>query len=156
MNTCTNCGKGTKNKKFCSRSCSASYNNKVVPRRKPEGSCKVCTKPIKSVNKYCSYCRPEKRMGDLPLSEAKYDKHHKSSGWALVRSRARAIMKKSRKYECTNCGYDRHCEVAHIKSVSEFTEDTMLSVVNDLSNLIYLCPNCHWEFDNGLLELQCT
>jgi predicted HNH restriction endonuclease len=25
--------------------------------------------------------------------------------------------------------------------------------VNALDNLVGLCPNCHWEFDHGLLQL---
>jgi predicted restriction endonuclease len=25
--------------------------------------------------------------------------------------------------------------------------------VNSLDNLLGLCPNCHWEFDHGLLRL---
>jgi hypothetical protein len=25
--------------------------------------------------------------------------------------------------------------------------------VNSLDNLVGLCPNCHWEFDHGLLQL---
>jgi predicted restriction endonuclease len=28
-----------------------------------------------------------------------------------------------------------------------------LSEVNDLSNLVYLCPNHHWELDNGIIKL---
>jgi hypothetical protein len=24
--------------------------------------------------------------------------------------------------------------------------------VNSLDNLVGLCPNCHWEFDHGLLQ----
>ncbi|NDG25698.1 MAG: HNH endonuclease [Proteobacteria bacterium] len=46
------------------------------------------------------------------------------------------------------CIYDKHFEVAHIKPISEFSKDTLITIVNDPSNLIPLCPNCHWEFDN--------
>ena len=33
MNSCANCGKLTDNAKFCSRSCSVSYNNSKTPKR---------------------------------------------------------------------------------------------------------------------------
>ena len=49
---------------------------------------------------------------------------------------------------CANCGYDKHVELAHIKAVADFDDDTLLSVVNSPDNVLSLCPNCHWEFDN--------
>ena len=39
-------------------------------------------------------------------------------------------------------------EVCHIKPIRQFSEDTLLSVINDKTNLLLLCPNCHWEYDN--------
>jgi 5-methylcytosine-specific restriction endonuclease McrA len=54
---------------------------------------------------------------------------------------------------CRNCGYDKHVEICHIRSISSFPDDIPIPVVNDLSNLVALCPNCHWEFDHGLLAL---
>lgn len=54
---------------------------------------------------------------------------------------------------CKICGYNNHIEVAHIKAVSEFTEDTPISVINSIENLIGLCPNHHWEYDNGILTI---
>lgn len=50
--------------------------------------------------------------------------------------------------KCQRCDYDKHVEVCHIKSISSFDENTDIDVVNDLSNIIVLCPNHHWEFDN--------
>ena len=49
---------------------------------------------------------------------------------------------------CMKCGYDKHVEVCHIKPIRQFSEDTLLSVINDKTNLLLLCPNCHWEYDN--------
>jgi predicted HNH restriction endonuclease len=43
--------------------------------------------------------------------------------------------------------------VCHIKPISSFEETVYLSVINSQDNLVLLCPNCHWEFDNGHLEL---
>lgn len=43
--------------------------------------------------------------------------------------------------------------MAHIKAVSEFSDDTLISEINDINNLVGLCPNHHWEYDHGLLNL---
>ncbi len=37
----------------------------------------------------------------------------------------------------------------HSNFVSNF-----MGEVNSKDNIIQLCPNCHWEFDKGLLSLQ--
>lgn len=154
MVSCLNCDKVTKNKKFCSRSCSSSYNNRKYPKRKLEGSCNSCETPIKSDRKFCKDCRSEALgwLGDLTLKEAKYDKHHRSSAYALVRSRARRVTSK-REQVCVICNYDKHVETCHIKGIAEFSEDAVISEVNNEDNLVLLCPNCHWEFDNNLLKI---
>ena len=50
---------------------------------------------------------------------------------------------------CEICGYTNHVEVAHRKSVASFDDSCTVLEINDVSNLIGLCPNHHWEFDNG-------
>jgi hypothetical protein len=54
---------------------------------------------------------------------------------------------------CVNCGYDKHIEVCHRRALTSYPLDTPIAIVNDLSNLVGLCPNCHWELDHGLLQL---
>ena len=61
---------------------------------------------------------------------------------------------RSLKKECLVCKYSNHVEVAHVKAVSKFSDDTLVSEMNDLQNLMYLCPNHHWEYDNGKLSLE--
>jgi hypothetical protein len=58
--TCLSCGSETSNPKFCSRSCAVSYNNKAQPKRKPEGKCRLCSKPTPKALKYCEECRAGK------------------------------------------------------------------------------------------------
>ncbi len=59
------------------------------------------------------------------------------------------------KYErCPNCGYKKHLELAHIINIADFHEETKLKVIHAESNMVPLCPNCHWEFDYDDLELQ--
>ena len=55
---------------------------------------------------------------------------------------------------CHNCGYDKHVEICHIRAINSFPDDTPIAVINALENLVALCPNCHWEFDHGLLKLD--
>ena len=156
MNKCHTCKKETSNPKFCSRSCSASYNNKRHPKRKRKiVYCLLCEEIVeRRQRKYCINCLHKWRWkGDITLGEAIYTKHHKSSAFALIRSRARRAIK-SRVQVCDNCGYNKHVEVCHIKSISEFDLDTLLSLINSDENLVLFCPNCHWEFDKGILQIK--
>lgn len=67
-----------------------------------------------------------------------------------IRRNARAKCSMAGKLKkCEKCGYDKHVEVCHIKQISSFSEDTDISIVNDFSNILILCPNCHWEHDNA-------
>lgn len=69
--------------------------------------------------------------------------------WQSARSTIRRdAEKRFSPKKCAICGYDKHVEICHIKSVSSFSDDTPISEINSLGNLIGLCPNCHWEFDN--------
>jgi len=52
--------------------------------------------------------------------------------------------------KCEKCGYTKHTELCHIKSISSFPKETLVSIVNDRSNIMFLCPNCHWELDHSL------
>jgi predicted restriction endonuclease len=73
---------------------------------------------------------------------------------AQIRSRARYVYSRSHLPEvCFICGYDKHVEICHVRAINDFPNDTPVAIVNDLANLVALCPNCHWEFDNGLLTL---
>ena len=78
--------------------------------------------------------------------------------WQSVRSSiarlAREIYQKSNKPKyCIVCGYP-HYEVAHIKAVSDFSNDVLISEINSIDNLIGLCPNHHYEYDNGILSKE--
>lgn len=146
MNQCQHCGNDTRNPRYCSRSCSAKESNKIPKRKKPMTFCKSCSSIILSKKKrtLCDDCLVPK---DITLLDAIYDRHHKSSAFALVRSRARASVKNEPQV-CEVCSYSKHVEVAHIKPICDFPTSTFLSVINARSNLRLLCPNCHWEFDN--------
>ena len=70
-------------------------------------------------------------------------------GRYVVRALARRALESG---ECAACGYSKHTEVCHIRPIRDFPITALISDVNDPSNLIRLCPNCHWEFDHGLIS----
>lgn len=82
----------------------------------------------------------------------------KRNSWQSARTEIRkqamkSFEKSDKQKKCIVCGYDKHIEIAHIKAVSEFSKDCLVSEINKSDNLVALCPNHHWEYDNGLLDL---
>jgi len=76
------------------------------------------------------------------------------SARSAIQKSARSIYFDNTKFpKCKICGYTHHVEVAHIKSVSEFSENSTIREINSIDNLIGLCPNHHWEYDNGILKI---
>jgi hypothetical protein len=153
---CLNCGKKFEKRNaaiklspnhYCSRSCSSSANNRKNPRKKRTKKCLSCDNYILSNRKRCKNCWPNIISPDTTLGEAMNLIGVRSSVYNTIRSRARSIAKKLGMNKCS-CGYDKHVEIAHLKSIASFSLDTKLSVINDPSNLAAMCPNCHWEYDN--------
>lgn len=143
--------KKTKNH-FCSKSCSAKYNNKLFPKReKQQYYCKKCSQPCQSRRVYCSICFRETFNDPTKTTIEDLIGKEQQSRHSVVRAYARMVTAQREK-KCVNCGYDKHVETCHIKGVKEFPFSTLLSEVNHPNNLILLCRNCHWEFDHGLLE----
>ena len=156
---CKNCNKKFKKKPseisrspnhYCSRSCAATSNNKNPNRniKQKTKSCKICGELIYSSRQKCPSCIEKFMPPDYTLKEAIYEQHHKSSAFALVRSRARTVAKQLGLNKCSICGYDKHVEIAHVKPISSFSLSTKLSTINSKNNILALCPNCHWEFDH--------
>lgn len=155
---CIACGNPTANPKFCSRSCATAYNNRAQSKRKRVNTCQECKTPIHRNRTYCRTCWQQKRIAQMnhTLSDTTLITEYGQRTYqrnARIRDWARRIYANSgRPYVCVNCGYDKHVEVCHIQAIKSFPEETPLNIVNSLENLVALCPNCHWEFDNGLLQ----
>ena len=155
MTECLNCSKETKNPKFCSRNCAATFNNKSTPKRTHSKICDVCGE--KAISYRHTKCKDHfeenktrvktKTIGEYRQLQSVKNKH---PSWlhAHIRNFARSWLKHLTKLPCAKCGYDKHVELAHIKAVTDFTDNALLSEVNSENNVIQLCPNCHWEFDN--------
>ena len=159
MNICKNCNAQTANLLFCSRSCAASYNNKHSIKRK--WHCKKChlCKP-KFTTRLCHDCYLAihdskkdllyKTVGDLELYYASHNQHRQNI-YTYIRERARNQYAKIFN-KCIICGYNKHIEISHIIPISRFPPETLIEEINALSNIIPLCPNCHWEFDHNLID----
>lgn len=160
-----------KKKKFCNFSCYGKWKTGKggIPseNKKLEKTfkCKKCNGDIvvkrEKADKYfkprtvCDECKRKK----LVDNRTKKDIFSSYQGWTPARNVIRAHAKKTymtseQKQTCKKCGYDRYVEVCHIRPVSDFPDLALVSEINDISNLVALCPTHHWEYDNGFLKLQ--
>lgn len=162
---CLRCNEETSNPKFCSRSCAATHNNTLYPKRKPESVCKSCGEPNTKTRTYCMDCYRKFRASksaelweNCTLGEMKGVGNANAGGrYPYLRTLARRKYElSSRPKECFVCGYDKHYDVAHIKDIERHTETATVAEVNALDNLLALCKNCHWELDKLGLEITMT
>lgn len=137
MNKCLNCGKSIKdNRKFCCRSCAATYNNlhrkHTTKGEKRLANCIICGKQIEvsiHINKSkckCDSCKKHNRP------------HFKELNSILDCSKRTAvkIIKRSG-LGCAICGWNEStCDIHHIICKKDGGS-------NDNDNLIIVCPNCH-------------
>lgn len=151
-NYCKECLQLTHNKNYCSKQCFLKRNSIKIPTR--DFYCQRCniiihtgtSKPRQTLCKNCNsnfvdWSKVSK--SDMKTRYKNINQYH-----ARIRSIARQNYQKT---ECENCGYAKHVEICHIKPVAEFPDTAFISEINQPTNLIALCPNCHWEFDNGYL-----
>lgn len=156
---CSNCQNETTNTKFCSRSCAATYNNKLFPKRKKKkpALCKICHLPIKGNRSQTHQeCLNEQfYQKSLTKKLCEYTNKRNYQIHSQIRYMARKLyLKQITQPKCENCQYDKHIEICHIKPINSFKKTARLGEINHLNNLIALCPNCHWEFDAGLLKIS--
>jgi predicted restriction endonuclease len=129
-------------RKFCGKSCSVKFNNKVSPKRKKKERQKI---EKKQVFDYLNGVR-KKEFFEIKGIYYKFR--------AVIRKHAHYIYNSNNgEKKCKVCGYDKHVEVCHIKSVSSFGDEDLITEINSFDNLIGLCPNHHWEFDNGHINI---
>lgn len=137
-----------KQKKFCNSSCAASFSNVVSKKRTPKVRlCAACQNPINQNSptrkKLCISCGQahQERLLNRPKHLCTYKD---------INNNARDVMRGEPKV-CLICGYAKHADVCHIRAISSFPGEATCGEINQRSNLVYLCPNHHWEFDHGNL-----
>lgn len=152
-------------KKFCNNKCSNIYNNSL--RRRKQSVCKTCGKEFDryktdagrwSWSKNCQKCQESGYGNSITFlnktkSQVYQENKTKQSARNAICGNAKIVYKHSSKvYKCVVCGYDLHVDICHLRAVSDFSDDTKIEVINDINNLVALCPNHHWELDNKKLE----
>jgi hypothetical protein len=163
MKPCQNptCTSLTENPSFCSRSCSVTVTNSNSPKLKRKiSNCIRCGKELPRVKPYKKRvvcfpdCLPTYRdwngvtLNDFVVKR-RYQIHSR------IRTLARAnYIKAGLPLECKVCRYNTHVDICHIKAIKDHPLITEINVVNDVSNLVALCKNHHWEFDNNLLIID--
>jgi hypothetical protein len=136
-------------KRFCSKSCSC----KGIKRRKRKvWICVECGKEAPSRRSRCAACFAGAGIARKTIGEYR-SKRNDSNRYAEVREHARRVAHVLPD-KCLVCGYDKSVVVCHKIPIPEFSDDTLVSVVNALSNLVKLCRNHHWEYDKGLLNIK--
>ena len=152
--------------RFCSSKCARSYSTSKDNKEETKDSeCVKCNKPIK-INKRsphtvkCQNCiDSEKIIIRIPVDGlSKNELFEKRCNWQSARSgirkhAERVYLRSDEPKQCVICGYDKHYEICHKINVSDFDGNTLINEINSLNNLIALCRNCHWEFDNGILKI---
>lgn len=159
-------------KKFCNSACSASFNNQNRHQNHAYQETIRLRKLKKTQNQYdkCKCGQAKKKTANncknyyesgLRAIEKTTKGHLIKAGKNWWESRipiaknARKVYSDSGKPKCCyNCGYSKTFQVCHIKAVSEFPEGALVGEINHIDNLVALCPNCHWEFDNGQLSID--
>lgn len=163
----------TRRKRYCNHSCATRYNNRIrnrvaVPKEAICTSCGTTVILKKASNgayiqrKYCDACaqiaRNNARGLKTPNLLTKSQLFSSAKHWQSARNQIRTLaqqvyIKSGKPLFCAICAYDKHIDICHIKPVSKFSDDTPITTVNALNNLIALCPNHHWEADHGFIKL---
>ena len=140
--TCLNCSGPLLNGiKFCSRSCSVAYNNRINPKRgrRPEHSCEGCTKPTQN-SRFCSHACERQVKHDHYVTDWLAGRVSGAAGSGVSKHVKRYLLE-TRGAKCQRCSWaEVHpqtnkvpVEVHHIGSHEDHSPE----------NLQLLCPNCH-------------
>lgn len=122
---------------------------------------KVLSSNVKnSIEERCSklgvelYLQEISEIGSKTKGELFKSRKNWQSARSTIRKNAKIVFAEyNLNPKCVVCGYSFHVEVAHKKAVSEYDDHITIKEINSIENLIGLCPNHHWEYDNGLITL---
>lgn len=154
---CKECGKSTTNPVFCSKSCSAKFNNKQSPKRisKHKDSIIKLRKDGLTLSEIknelgCSlgivrYFTKDVKVNTKEIATRKLKANRKDIGSLISTSTIRSRMIKDGRNVCDICGISTWNGV---KITLEIHHVDGNNKNNTQNNLQMLCPNCHSQTDN--------
>lgn len=144
---------------FCSHSCSATYLNKLAPKRGVEGTCIYCQKPTATKNNFCSKdCRERHLLEKSTTKEEKRDMHANNTTTRRHRWKIKAVELMGGC--CLLCGYSKclrsltfHHQNPNEKdfSISSFS-GSWDKIAQELKKCILVCANCHGQIHHDIAE----
>jgi hypothetical protein len=159
----------TKRRKFCNRSCSASFNNTGKTKNvlgtngtaKEDIKSKVCPQcggPKVGKADICKECHVKNtHVAFKTLGYYIEDEQYLTSKCQAIRSDARRVIESSTREKmcvlCKNHDFDSILEVHHVKGILEFTKESFIYQINDEDNLIWVCPNHHAMIEKKLIKI---
>lgn len=159
MGKCAECNKETKNPRFCSRSCSAAFNNKQTPKRKKHPK----------TPRICRECKEELPLDDEFKFRKLCDKCRDSGikGYSYVRKSRKfnkeRLAEEIGKSKCKRCGYNTSIEALEFHHLDDTTKNFTISsnmnkayesLLKEAKKCIVLCANCHRELHAGVWKID--
>ena len=146
MKNCLECQQETPNPKFCSRSCSATFNNRAVPKRTavPPTLCEWCKTPCARMSKSCRTCFNNhvlRGRSSNMISSWLSGEWCGGTKMELSLTVRRYLMERA-EHECSLCGYSGF-HPRDGKTILEIDHINGDGTDHRPENLRVLCPNCH-------------
>jgi len=149
-----------KRKKFCNHACAAAVNNRVHPKRKPEGQCDECGKPVARGRSWCSQgCKTAAAWKRKLESAAK-------NGIRVSRWR-QSLKQRAVEYrggKCIVCGYTRCVRALKFHHLDPTGKEFSISAAGftrswekvkaELDKCVLVCGNHHDEIHEGLIDVN--
>lgn len=150
---------------FCNHHCAATFTNLSNPKPRRRLLCSLCKRETRPRNivtgklYVCRSCLPQNKRPIKEQNVTKGDLFKRRSCWQSARTHIRVhayrvFIRSGQPSNCRMCQYEKHFEICHIRAVSDFPDAATVQEINSPDNLCGLCPNCHWEFDNGLISKE--
>lgn len=141
----------------CSKSIISYHTRRKYATRHRMDTC-ACGKAKSVYAERCAECentlRREKVLSKTLAEVRTANKANRFSPFSGVRELARKILNDNNvEQRCAICGFSEYVEACHIKAIKDFPETATLAEVNDINNLVYLCPNHHILLDRGKLSV---
>lgn len=132
---------------FCTRKCSATYNNKN--RIITEDIKKKISQGVKKYHQNKVWTQEEKDKFSLAVGKSTKGRHNNKPKSILELSLRTAVkIMKRLKVGCSFCGWNETtCDIHHINGRKCQDPDNH-------KNLTYVCPNCHRKCHMGLIKKE--